>query len=234
VTSADARALSAALARLIEAEASRGEAAQDALDLLAVAAGLRAMAVFGLSGEPAARVRSLSAIARDAGLTVSRGHGWLVEEELRGIDPWFVDALAAQRLAIQAVFIGAAAPPARLDAAAEAAMLGYPACCVLAHAGRRNQLHHYRARRIASLTEDDAMRRRLAGAGVEFSARDAREQRLLAEAVDVKLVPFTAIVACNVCARQPRSPARQFSARMRELARGRDLESHLSSHVAAA
>lgn len=234
MASADTQALSAALAKLVEAEHARAEAAQDALDLLAVAAALKPAAVFGLGGEPSARIRALVAIAWDAGLTVSRGHAWLVEEELKGLEPWFVDALAEQRRAMPAVFIGAAAPPARLDVQAEAAMLGYPPCCAHAHARRANDLHHYRARRIAAMTEDAAMRRRLAGAGVEFAARDAREQRLLAEALDVTPVPFTAIVGCGECARQAHAPARRLSARLRDLARTADLESYLSDRVAAA
>ena len=228
---ADITALHDALRAIV---ADDRDAAQDALDVAAVAAAIKPAAVFGLAGETSQRIERLAAASFRNGLITSYGRAWLVAGEGEGLPQWFTEALAEQRGRVPIVVIGARAPALRLTTAEEARLMGFPPCCTAAHARRTRDLHFHRARRIGEATNDDALRRRMTLAGVEFAARDAEERALLAHALDVSVAPFTALALCASCAGNDGSPGAQFSQRMGQLAAATGLAKLIDANTRAA
>lgn len=184
---------------------------QEMLDVRAVAAGLKPAAFLGfetpVAGPPPGMV----------GTWIS---AWVSRGELDDVPAWYAEAVRAEKalMRVLLVFPAKAAIPSsaaslfdmdpsfrrddELGVEAEAAMLGYPACCVADHAFWRAAVH----RRSAELTleaagGDVARAARLAAAGWQppFNELEMRE-----------FAPHTSILMCPACAADPDSPARRL------------------------
>lgn len=216
-----ARRLAAAVA--VAPVPLRDAAVQDGLDVLAVAAGLKPMAVIGCGYDAPDLLIAVNDAAVLGGLIAQRGRPWTSAAAV-GV-AWFAEA--RQRSANPVLYVTkreATGQATRLagqyvDLATEAELLGYPACCVRQFNRQQKLLHLITIRMIARQAEHDETRmRRLVAAQVVPAPRSATEARRLACATRAEFAPHTSIAMCRICAADPGSPAHRISARFRALA----------------
>jgi hypothetical protein len=215
-----AAALSAAVA------GAPPEARREALDILAVAAGLKPAAVIGYGGGPSALLAAVEEVAARFGLVARRCTAWTTRGELDAVPAWFATAVVAARRRTRLLAVSLL--PDRLHALnghgaaplapfTESALLGYPTCCTADHAEWRAAMHRELAKGIMTAAGADEQRaRRLAAAGwVPVPAPGSTLAALLRRAA----ADHTAIVMCPDCFAFPSSAARRISAAFAELAR---------------
>jgi hypothetical protein len=205
-----------------------GESAwQDSLDLLAVASGMKPVALVGCGYETGAWLASVAELARGCGLAVRRGGmPWLVEEELAGLPGWYAGPLhrswaGADMLAVSEP--GSAArfgdAPVMLTGEAEAELLSYPVCCVAEHHARRRRLHELMIELIAARCESETERRRFAASELPPPLRDNSDRNRLLEALRSEPLAYAGFEPCTVCAALgPRGRAGKRALAMLELA----------------
>ncbi len=221
-------------ARLTRAAASvapplDAAAAQDGLDLLAVAAGLKPVCLLGRGDVDAGWLETARAIAADLGLMAHDGVGWLPEAPIDALPTWYRDATAAHLARAAVVYlyaepghgarIGAIEPGARVAATDEAALLGYPLCCVAQDHAQTLALEQLTIAMLARLAGEDIERlKRLVAAGVTPTPREPDEWRRFRDVTAIDPEPFTSINRCVECARDADSPARRLGRAYRALA----------------
>lgn len=111
-------------------------------------------------------------------------------------------------------------PPSRIDVAAEAALFGYPECCVAEQHARSIALERLWLDMLARVCAgDEARLRRFAAASLDVSPATQDECTRLAAALAIDPVPHTSINRCSACrALGPASPAARIGAAFAELA----------------
>jgi hypothetical protein len=200
----------------------RAEAAQDALDVLAVAAGWKPVAIVGCGFEAPDFLADVRKAARAAGLETSEGSLWRETGEARGLPSWYTDSLAAIFAEVGVLFVSKRSlddvPGRLLTAAQEAELLGYPACCVVEYHRRRRLYHLLAIRAIRRQAAGDVTQmRRLADSQVMLTPRSPRERRQLARALRAVFLPYASVAICEICQAEEGSPARKLSERYRRL-----------------
>jgi hypothetical protein len=216
--------------------AQRAEGAQDALDVLAVAAGLKPLALLGVGDADGSVVSTLSDAARKAGLNVIDAAPWRVMEGWRGLPSWYRNLAELQEGASPVWVVSrpdAAPVPAggsEISVGEEAAALGYPECCVRDFHRKRRLFHLFSLRAISRQTAGDTeAMRRLAGAQIMLAPRSAAERRALALATRMDFAPATSVAMCRVCENAADSAAMRLSACHRALAVDAGAETFLMS-----
>ena len=225
------RHAAAQLTRLAAAVAPPLDAAawQDGLDLLAVAAGLKPVCLLGRGDVDGAWLEAARAVAADLGLAAHDGVGWLPEAPPTALPAWYRDATAAHLARAGVVYLYAepqhgariAAMPAgaRVAAADEAALLGYPPCCVAQDHVQTLALEQLTIAMLARLAGDDIERlSRLVAAGVTPTPREPDEWRRFQAVTAIDPEPFTSVNRCADCTQHADSPARRLGRRYRALA----------------
>ena len=205
----------------------RESAWQDSLDLLALAAFMKTVALIGCGYHTGGWLPAVAELAAGRGLAVRRGGvPWLVREEFAGLPEWYAGPVrdawrsadmltvcrpqAVTRFGGEAIMVGCEE---------EAELLGYPACCVTDHHTRRRIYHDLMIDLIAARCEATPERRRLAESEAMPSLRDDADRCRLEEALRGEALAFAGFVPCPVCqALGPRGPAGQIDLAMRELA----------------
>lgn len=213
----------------------RSMAAEEALEALAVAAGLKPLAILGCGYVAPAFCAAVCAAAAAAGLAVVAGAPWIVNEGGAALPGWYAAAIAEGAATTPIWFIrrtghDADIPPpgARINACEEARQLGYPLCCVRGFHRRRRSFHRLMAHLIRrQAAGDPAAMGRLARAQVMPTPRSDREVRWLALATHFSIAPFTSIALCRRCETDPMAPARRIGARYRALAMTVPVLAHL-------
>jgi hypothetical protein len=200
----------------------RSDVAQDALDVLAVAAGWKPVAIVGCGYDASGFGEAVRAAARPAGLEVAEGKLWREIGEARGLPPWYADSLAAMIAGVRVLFVGNQSlqdiPGCLLTATEEAALLGYPTCCVVEYHRRRRLYHLLAIRAIRRQAEGDVERmRQLADSQVMLTPRSQRERRQFARALRGIFLPYASVAICEICETEPNSPARKLGERYRGL-----------------
>jgi hypothetical protein len=196
----------------------RSDAAQDALDVLAVAAGWKPVAIVGCGYDASGFVEAVRAAARPVGLEVAEGRLWREIGEARGLPPWYADSLAAMITGVRVLFVGSQSlqdiPGRHLTPLEEAALLGYPTCCVVEYHRRRRLYHLLAIRAIRRQAGWDVERmRQLANSQVMLTPRSQRERRQFARAMRSVFLPYASVAICEICEAEPNSPARKLSER---------------------
>ncbi len=204
---------------------ARAASAQDALDVVAVAAGIKPFAVAGWGFDSTAFRVAIAAAAARAGLAAFDGLPWIGESGNSG-RRWYDEALREDLAATQILFVG---PPgteaalrrlagSRLGLREEARVLGYPLCCVMEF-HRRQRLFHLITRRMIGRQAqgDETLKRRLARARAMLTPKTETELKLLLRAARMIFAPFTSIVMCPACEAESGSAARILSARFESL-----------------
>lgn len=200
---------------------------QDSLDLLAIAACLKSVALIGCGYRTGDWLPAVAELAGGGGLAVRRGGmPWLVREEFAGLPDWYAGPVrAAWRSADMLTVCRPDAAmrfgdePIMVDGEEEAELLAYPPCCVTDHHARRRIYHELMIDLIAARCESTEERRRFAQSEAMPSLRDEADRRRLQEALRGEALAFAGFVPCPVCeALGPRGPAGQIDLAMRALA----------------
>ena len=198
--------------------------AQEALDAIAVAAGLKPAAIFGCGYRDDALMAVVSAVPVGCGLSIGERRGWAVEA---GLPAWYAGPLREAVTAERLLVVGAAAGDQgwrqlmgeNPDLDAEARGLGYPSCCVAEFHRRRLDYHLIT---VGMLTRqaagDEGLMGRLARARVRPTPRGEAEVRALLQATRTVFAPFTSIAMCAACEQAPDSPARRIGTAFQRLA----------------
>jgi hypothetical protein len=206
-----------------------GAAWQDGLDLLAVAAGLKPVCLLGRGDIDPEWLDAARAIAADLGLAARDGVGWLPAAPDDALPRWYREATATRLRGAPVVYlyrdpragagIAALGTGDRVAAAEEAALLGYPLCCVAEHHTKTLALEQLTIALLARLAGEDIDRlRRLVVAGVTPTPREADEWRRFETVAAIDPEPFTSINRCAGCAADPDGPAGRIGRGYRALA----------------
>jgi hypothetical protein len=208
----------------------RATARQDGLDLLAVAVGFKPVAVLGRDFIDDGWLSGAAAIARELGLTVEPGAYWdPARDDGHGLSEWYEAAVAARRARQSALYVWRdpalgdrvrqACVRGRVTVAEEAALLGYPECCVAQHHAQALALERLTVAAIARQAgDDDAQRHRLAAAAVIPMPRSRAEWQQLEAALAIAPEPDTSVNRCVACGADPDGRAGRLGRRYRELA----------------
>jgi len=185
-----------------------GDRRQDGLDLLAVAAGLKPLCLTGRGAEDPGWSRLWNG-------PVFSGPIWEAEGDFPA---WYLAATARRRAKYRVTYLcgdsgvrkaaEALCCLGRVSVEAEAALLGYPACCVAHHHAQTQAIETQIAERASRLASGDETRMvRLIETGTLAIAPPA-----------IRPAPFTSINMCDACALSDESPAALTSHRYRALA----------------
>ena len=205
-------------------------AGQEALDFIAMAAGLKPVYLTGRGFDEAGWRETVEAVARTGGFHVLAGPYWHAAPVDDDLPAWFTAPARARltagracyvaktrRVASELADLAAGTPP---SLAQEARLLGFPECCVAAHYATGAALERARFDLIeARAGGDEAEMRRLAAAGESVPPETDAERARMAEAVQVRPAPYTSLNLCAACAAGPRSPGRRLAANYAALAR---------------
>jgi hypothetical protein len=220
-------ALRPALAR-VEGDL-RPAAWQDGLDLLAVIAGLKPVCAIGRGAQYDAWVATLSTVAKDAGLPATEAAPWDPEAADVRLPDWYLTATARRRESHHVLYIGrdgaAAREVARLstkgrvDVAEEAALLGYPPCCVAEQHSRTLDLERLVAEMTERVAQGDRERMiRMIAAGAAPLPLTRQDWERYSAAVATRPAASTSVNMCGACAADRDSPAQMLSRRYGALA----------------
>ena len=224
------RAIEAGLGATVD----RAALAQEMLDLLAVLAGLKPVFLLGrglddprwvdgvLSRARAARLHPIEGPFWDATPFGDAVPAWYAENTLAtlaGMRAWYVCRAPAAERAIRRVCDEGGRP----TIAEEAALLGYPECCVAGH--YRRALAYHRAilsvlgRRVGG---DEARIQSLLRESDRIEPETEAEKAAFARAAAVVPAPFGSWNMCDACIASAGSPSGRLSIRYRALAEAVD------------
>ena len=211
----------------------QGEAALDALDLVAVRVGDKQIAVLGCGGGRTPWLDGIEALLAGFDLVSARGPMWRVTAETDGLPDWYAGAIAAARRGTDVLRVGRADAEAQhgdaIDAETEAARLGYPVCCVNAYHRRRRRYHDFTMAAIQHFAGPDEQRmRRFAAAEVVLQPVTHEHRTQLQEALRCAMAPLTSVCMCPPCRRDADGPAMRLSRRRQLLARSAGLDNLLA------
>ncbi|MGH7089167.1 MAG: hypothetical protein ACREFQ_09725 [Stellaceae bacterium] len=193
---------------------------QDGLDVLAVLAELKPLAILMRRGA------DVAALAARHGLKTAMLASWGPAGEL---PPWYAASRARWR-ARQSMLHVAREPETLARAATlaargwaapaeEAALLGYPLCCVEAQQRRSLALEALVADMVERSAEDDPARRtRIVEAGAVPLPLTDEEYACFARVAAVTPSAVTSVNLCDRCAADAASPARRLEAQYQALA----------------
>lgn len=197
----------------------RLETGQEMLDLLAVLGGLKPVFLHGRGLADPAWIGGVVEVARGLGLRIVQGPCWNPLPPGETFPDWYVECVEAELEPHQPLYICKAPVVARevetICAAGgrptverEAALLGYPECCVVEHHGRMTAYHRYISTRIEAIAEGDQSRMRaLYDSDVGLDPRSPEEEELLDIALDFVPCPFGSWNACTDCLSEDDSPS---------------------------
>lgn len=214
----------------IDGDFDRVESGQEMLDLLAVLDGLKPAFLHGRSlGDPV-WVGGVADVASRLGLRVVQGPCWNNLPPGGTFPGWYVDCVEAEFATVRSFYICKAPVVVREVAALcaaggqptvaqEAALLGYPECCVAAHHARAVLFHNQAVARIEEQAGgDEARKRAIYAAGVDMAPRSDAEEAALADVFDFVPCPFGSWNACPSCRDSEDSPSGVLSKKYQMLA----------------
>jgi hypothetical protein len=224
------RALEAGLDPAVD----RAELAQETLDLLAVQAGLKPAFLLGRGLDDPSWTSGVLSLALDMRLHAVEGPywdatpfggdipGWYAGDALSALArrrAWYVCKAPAVARAVRRVCDGGARP----TIAEEAALLGYPECCVAAHYGRGLAYHRALLSILQRRADGDQERMRsLLREEAHLKPETEAEKADFDRAMAVIPAPFGSWNLCDACAASGDSPSARLSSRYHALAEAID------------
>ena len=201
----------------------RGTAGQEAIDFVAMMAGLKPVYVSGRGFEHEGWHATVLELAASNGLYVVAGPYWEAGRESSSLPGWFVERVRKGVDEGRAHYVTKARAAAdeikslteddRPTIEQEARLLGFPVCCVEAHyataAAFESATFEILSRRAGG---DETEMKRLAEGPEPVVPESDEERALLAMAVSVRPVRYTSLNMCEKCAADPDSPAAKLSA----------------------
>jgi hypothetical protein len=212
-----------------------GDLAQEILDFLAMAAGLKPVFLLGRGLESPQWVADVTGLAADAGFQVVKGPFWDATPFGKFPD-WYKEHTVAQLEPFRATYVCSSRETARelgsindsggrLSMSAEARLLGYPVCCVVAHYDRAVRYHQAIfaiLRRLAG--GDEAQMRELLRGAAALVPNTQGEIAHMEAAFDLRPAPYGSWNQCPHCARNDDSPSAKLSEQYKDLAETTDPE----------
>jgi hypothetical protein len=206
----------------------RAASLQDSLDLVAVVAGAKPVALIGCGYPAGSWLDAVADLAIGQGLAVRRGGvPWAIAEEIDTLPDWYRKPMLASWGAADLLTIARAdllqpfksRAPEMVGAVDGGRLLGYPSCCVIDHHARRHFYHAFVIELIRSARDGEEEQARFAASELSPPLRDASDGLRLAQALRATPVPFTSLDMCPECTAQwPHSPAGKMSATYQALA----------------
>ncbi|HUB94388.1 MAG TPA: hypothetical protein VL993_00635 [Stellaceae bacterium] len=203
------------------------QAWQDGLDLIAVFAGLKPVCLVGRGGGDEAWCETLRGVAVAADIDIVEAGPWEPEGDLPA---WYLDATVRRRAKRKILYfcrdeavakrVRTASAQGRISVDTEAALLGYPRCCVAQHHERTLTYERLLARRTERIAKDDPARMtRLIEAGVEPIPETHAEWEEVRALTRITQAEGTSVNMCDACAADPASPAMKLVEAYATLAR---------------
>jgi hypothetical protein len=207
----------------------RSDSAQDVLDVLAVVAGWKPVAIVGCGYDGTGFVDRVAEAATGAGLATAMGAPWMEEGDLARLPAWYVEPLQEAVGAARILFVGRdpveGLPGRRLKGVEMARFLAYPVCCVEDYHRRRRTFHRLAVDAIRRQAGDDSQRLiRLARGQFVPTPRSDAEAKRLAAATRTVIAPLTSVAVCRPCEAGGDTPAGRLSEQYRQLVRAHRLE----------
>ena len=221
----------AALSEPIEA----GDLAQEILDFLAMAAGLKSVFLLGRGVELLEWIAGARDLAGKFGFYVMQGPFWDATPFGKFPD-WYRDYTVTQLVPFRATYICSSRETAqeigsikdsggRLSMMVEARLLGYPECCVVAHYDRVVSYHHAIFSILKRLAGgDEAQMQALLRGGAALAPKTKREIAHMEAAFELHPAPYGSWNQCPHCARNEESLSAELSRIFRSLAETTDAE----------
>lgn len=207
--------------------------AQETLDFLAMADGLKPVFLLGRGMEPPQWVAGAAALAGDLGFRVVEGPLWDATPFGKFPD-WYRQHIVDQLAPLRAVYICSSGETAqeiaaindaqgRLSMTMEARLLGYPECCVVAHYDRAMRYHQAILSILKRLAggEDGRMPALLRG-GAALAPVTRGEIAHMEAAFDLQPAPFGSWNQCPHCTGNDDSASAALSQKYRTLAEAID------------
>ena len=208
-------------------------AAQEALDFLAMMAGLKPVLMLGRGFDNTQWIKGALQIAVDLKLHIVEGPYWNAVPAPADLPEWYIEHTRAAFEGFRAHYICKARATADRVAelcrtgtatiADEARLLGYPTCCVEAHYARSRD---YQIAWLSILEREaggeEAEMRRLLADGAPLTPASDDERARLEAAMAVRTAPFTSVNMCQACEASRDGAARRMSRHYGELARALD------------
>ena len=212
-----------------------GDLAQEILDFLAMAAGLKPVCLLGRGLDSSRWVAGAAGLAEAFGFLVVQGPFW--DATPFGKFPgWYRDHTLAQLAPLRAMYVCSSRETAqeiklindadgRLSVGTEARLLGYPECCVVAHYDRVGRYHLAILSILKRLAGgDEAQMQTLLRSDNALLPMTQREIAHMEAALDLQPVSFGSWNQCPHCARNDDSPSAELSRQYSSLAETIDPE----------
>jgi hypothetical protein len=203
--------------------------AQEILDFLAMAAGLKPVFLLGRGLDAPQWITGVAELAAELGFHAVQGPFWDATP-LDEFPAWYRDHTVVQLAPYRAVYVCAAGDTAReiatvnaaggrLSMTTEARLLGYPDCCVVAHYDRAVRYHRAIVSILRRLAGDDQARMQaLLRGDAGLAPETPREIDLMEAAFDLKPAIFGSWNQCPSCALHDDSPSADLSRKYISLA----------------
>jgi hypothetical protein len=217
------------IAELLDDRVSKGELAQEILDFLAMTTGLKPVFLLGRGLDEPHWIAAVADLAREAGFHVLEGPFWDATPFER-FPNWYRDYTQTQLGPFRATYICLSDETARglatmqeargrLSMTAEARLLGYPDCCVVAHYDRAVRYHQSVMLILKRLAGGDEARMQiLLKGGAALAPQTQEEISFMGAAFDVKPAPYGSWNKCPYCAQSNNSPSANLSEKYKMLA----------------
>lgn len=213
----------------------QGHFAPEILDFLAMVAGLKPVCLLGRGGEPPQWIAAVAELAEKAGFRVIPGPLWDATPYGKFPD-WYKDHTVAQLAPFTALYVCSSQDTVdeiaavnraggRLSMSAEASLLGYPECCVVAHYDRAVRYHQAILailRRLAG-GRDDQMKALLRG-GTELVPETPGEIAHMEAAFRIIPASYGSWNQCPYCVANDTGRSMALSRQYKSLAATIDLE----------
>ena len=206
----------------------RGTAAQEAIDFVAMMAGLKPVYVSGRGFDHEGWHAVVLELAASNRLYVVAGPYWEAAPPSSDLPGWFAEAARKEVKEGRAHYVAkgratadelkSLAETGRPAIGQEARLLGFPVCCVEAHYAAADAFERATFEILTRRADgEEAEMRRLAEGDEPVRPETDEERALLAGAVSVYPARYTSLNMCETCAADPGSPGAKLSAAYGEL-----------------
>lgn len=206
----------------------RGTAGQEAIDFVAMMAGLKPVYVSGRGFDEEGWHSAVLELAASNGLYVVAGAYWEPERPPSDLPDWFIERVRKGLDEGRAHYVSKARAPAeevkslaesgRPTMEQEARLLGFPLCCVEAHYATAAAFESATFEILSRRADGDETEMKRLAEGPEPVVPESDEERaMLAMAVSVRPARNTSLNMCEKCAADPDSPGAKLSASYGEL-----------------
>lgn len=204
-------------------------AAQEALDFVAMLAGIKPVYVLGRGFNDSAWIKGVLQVAVDAKLQIVEGPYWNASPPADDLPDWYVAHTEAAMQEMRAHYICRAKSTAEelvaigetgeVTVEQEARLLGFPECCVAGHYERQQNYQRIWLDILSKQCGGDAaaMQQQLAS-GEALEPPDETDRKRFEQSMAVTQAGFTSLNMCATCDATPECPAKKLSARYGELA----------------